>query len=61
MNQPQGSLEQQPLETLESSQPIEDLPVESFSQETQPSPSEIQPLDQQPGNLESSQPMRIYQ
>ena len=58
VNQPQGSSEQQPLETLESSQPIEDLPVESFSQETQPSPSEIQPLDQQPlETLESSQPI----
>ena len=58
MNQPQGPLELQPLETLESSQPIEDLPVESFSHETQPSPSEIQPLDQQPlETLESSQPI----
>jgi hypothetical protein len=56
MNQPQGSLEQQPLETLESSQPIEDLPVESFSQETQPSQSEIQPLDQQPPFSEQQEP-----
>jgi hypothetical protein len=56
VNQPQGSPEQQPLETLESSQPIEDLPVESFSQETQPSPSEIQPLDQQPASSEQQPP-----
>jgi hypothetical protein len=56
VNQPQGSPEQQPLETLESSQPIEDLPVESFSQETQPSPSEIQPTDQQPAFSEQQPP-----
>jgi hypothetical protein len=56
MNQPQGSLEQQPLETSESSQPIEDLPVESFSQETQPSQSEKQPLDQQPPFSEQQEP-----
>jgi hypothetical protein len=56
MNQQQGSLEQQPLETLESSQPIEDLPVESFSQETQPSPSELQPLDEQPAFSEQQAP-----
>jgi hypothetical protein len=56
-------LDQQPLETLESSQPIEDLPVEdlpveSFSQETQPSPSpsEIQPTDQQPAFSEQQPP-----
>ena len=56
INQPQGSLEQQPLETLESSQPIEDLPVESFSQDTQPLPSQLQPLDQQPEFSEQQAP-----
>jgi hypothetical protein len=44
------------LETLESSQPIEDLPVESFSQDTQPSQSQLQPIDQQPEFSEQQAP-----
>ena len=48
MSQPQESLEQQPLGTFETSQPLEELPGEEFGRETQPSPLDIQPPKQQP-------------
>jgi hypothetical protein len=48
LSQPQESLEQQPLGTFETSQPLEELPGEDFGHETQPSPLDIQPPKQQP-------------